>query len=322
MFTLGSLRVAQGGKTQGFLPIINPEGVSLELPVVLVHGTAPGPVLWITAGIHGAEYPPIEAAIRLARDVDPHRLCGMLIVSPVVDPTAFFARSMYVCPVDHKNLNRVFPGNAAGSLSERIASTLMQAIAPHVSHVIDLHGGDMVESLCPLVSVKQTRSAEVNAQATELARYFGLDTFVTIPDDPAVETGDGTLTNTMAQRGVPTLLAEAGGNGLLDEASVLLLYHGVLNVMKYLRMLPEQPQPATIKETFHGIARLSATHQGIFYPQIHAGDHVSRGRTRMPPGSHGPNQGLTHALRGAVKVFLQFFRLPSPGYAGGVHGGV
>lgn len=272
MFTIGNLSAAPGGKTYGLLPVVGQAADALALPLVLLNGTTPGPVLWVTAGIHGAEYPPIEAALRLAREVRPQDLCGALIICPVVDPTAFFARSMYVCPVDHKNLTRVFPGHAAGSLSEQIAYTLMHQIAPHVSHAIDLHGGDMVESLCPLVSVKHTHHTAINAQATEMARYFGIETFVELPDDPTAEwTGDGTLTKTMTQRGVPTLLAEAGGNGVVDEASVRLLSHGVLKVMHHLRMVPGEPHAPLSMEVFRGIARLYTAHQGIFYPYIQAG---------------------------------------------------
>lgn len=279
MFTIGNLIVAPADKTYGVLPVADHTGDVFDLPLVVLNGTAPGPVLWVTAGIHGAEYPPIEAALRLARETHPEDLCGVLIVCPVVDPTAFFARSMYVCPVDRKNLNRVFPGNVAGSLSERIAATLMHEIAPHVSHLIDLHGGDMVESLWPLVSVKQTPHPAINAQAAAMARSFGIETFVELPDDPTAEwTGDGTLTKTMALRGVPALLAEAGGNGLLDEASVRLLHQGVLNVMRSLRMVPGEPAPAPRIEVFRGITRLYATHQGIFYREVQAGDPIHNGQ--------------------------------------------
>lgn len=99
-----------------------------------------------------------------------------------------------------------------------------------------------------------------------------------IPDDLTAETGDGTLTKTMAQRGVPALLAEAGGNGIVDEASVRLLSRGVLNVMQYLRMLPDEPQATPSTEAFRGIARLYTAHQGIFYPHIQAGDRVRTGQ--------------------------------------------
>jgi predicted deacylase len=234
-------------------------------------------VLWVTAGIHGGEYPSIEAALRLRRAVNPVELTGVLIVNPIVDPTGFLARSMYVCTVDGKNVNRCFPGRADGSLSERIADALMTSIAPKVSHLVDLHGGDLVETLLPLVSIKQAGDPAVDAQARAMAHSFGIDVFVTVPPKPAGEKWDGTLTKTMTLRGVPALLAEAGSNGVLDEASVQLLYGGVRNVMRSLGMLPGAPAAARVEEEFLGIARVHSAHQGNFYSRIRVGDTVAKG---------------------------------------------
>lgn len=279
MLTVGDIRADQSTKTHGVLTVSGCEGVAMDVPVILINGTEPGPVLWVTAGIHGAEYPSIEAAIQLATELSPHDLHGAVVILPIVNTAAFFARSMYVCPVDNKNINRVFPGNPDGSLSEVVASTLMQTIAPQVSHVIDLHGGDMIEALTPLVSIKQVQNDLVNAKARELALHFGLETLVEVPHEGEEWTSDGTLTKTMAQRGVPTLLAEAGGCGLMDADSVALLSNGVRNVMTYLHMLPGPLPPSRVTERYYGIVRLFAAHQGLLYPNVQAGDRVTPGQS-------------------------------------------
>ena len=101
----------------------------------LINGTGEGPTLVVTAGVHAAEYASIAAALELGRSLDPARLSGRVIVVPVVDMPAFTARSIYVCPLDGKNPNRVFPGNAHGTASEQIARLAVQQ-RHHAGHVL------------------------------------------------------------------------------------------------------------------------------------------------------------------------------------------
>ncbi|PZR75016.1 MAG: hypothetical protein DLM73_06470, partial [Chthoniobacterales bacterium] len=84
-------------------------------PVITVTGAEPGPVLLINAGVHGGEYPPIEAVIRLGRELDPAKIKGTIILMPVLNLPAFWKRSMFVCPIDDVNPNRVFPGDPNGT---------------------------------------------------------------------------------------------------------------------------------------------------------------------------------------------------------------
>ncbi|CAN5803263.1 hypothetical protein BH20VER1_BH20VER1_28940 [soil metagenome] len=94
-------------------------------PVVSITGAAPGPVLFVGSGVHGGEYPPIEAVIRLSRAIDPAELSGTVILMPVLNLPAFWSRSMFVCPVDGVNPNRVFPGDVNGSYSEQMTHALI-----------------------------------------------------------------------------------------------------------------------------------------------------------------------------------------------------
>src|SRR5690349_377471 len=81
-------------------------------PVVTVAGAKPGPVLFVSAGVHGGEYPAIESVIRLGKLVDPKCITGTVVLMPVLNLPAFRARTAFVCPVDGVNPNRVFPGEA------------------------------------------------------------------------------------------------------------------------------------------------------------------------------------------------------------------
>ena len=127
-------------------------GVDINVPVVLINGAEPGPTFCVTAAVHGAEYPCVEAAKRLALNLDPASLRGQVIVVPIVNPVAFRARSIYVTPLDGKNLNRQFPGKEQGTFSEALAYWLFNQVIRRGDYYIDLHGGDMIEALIPFGS--------------------------------------------------------------------------------------------------------------------------------------------------------------------------
>ncbi len=126
-------------------------------PVTTVTGASPGPVILVTAGVHGGEYPAIEAAIRLTTSLDPAALRGTVVIMPVVNLPAFWSRSMFVCPIDGLNPNRMFPGHPDGSYSEQLVYALTTELIAHADAYIDLHGGDIVEDLVTLLHLSTRR---------------------------------------------------------------------------------------------------------------------------------------------------------------------
>src|SRR5881227_2728719 len=84
-------------------------------PVISITGAKDGPVLFVNAGVHGGEYPAIEAVIRLGKTLDPKKISGTVILMPCLNLPAFRTRTPFVCPVDNINPNRVIPGDASGS---------------------------------------------------------------------------------------------------------------------------------------------------------------------------------------------------------------
>src|SRR2546430_10968966 len=139
------------GKTQRHL--IKLPGAALAKdeprPVISITGAKPGPVLFVNAGVHGGEYPAIEAVIRLSRTLDPQTITGTVILMPVLNLPAFKNRTMFVCPVDNVNPNRVFPGDPKGSYSEQMTHALINEFVVHADAYVDLHGGDITEALVP-----------------------------------------------------------------------------------------------------------------------------------------------------------------------------
>jgi hypothetical protein len=151
-FSLGSVTAAPGTLASGTLRVAPRGGDGgTEIPFSILHGRTPGPVLALIAGTHGMEYVPIVALQRLRTTIDPGRLAGTILMVHVANLPSFLGRTIYYSPADGKNLNRVFPGKADGTLSERIADTITREVIARATHVVDIHCGDGNESLRPYV---------------------------------------------------------------------------------------------------------------------------------------------------------------------------
>src|SRR5215213_10019634 len=86
----------------------------LCLPALVVKGTTPGPILLVTAGLHGDEFEGMVAIPRFVRSLDPRTLAGTVVGLPICNPLAFESQSRQSPPaVDGKNLAREFPGQNA-----------------------------------------------------------------------------------------------------------------------------------------------------------------------------------------------------------------
>ena len=113
--TVGTVTAAPGTTASGTLEIAARAGdQGTTLPVTVINGAKPGPVLALTAGVHGQEYTPVLAVQRLRTSIDPKTLAGAVIMVHVANMPSFLARTIYYSPADGKNLNRVFPGAPMG----------------------------------------------------------------------------------------------------------------------------------------------------------------------------------------------------------------
>src|SRR5450755_55058 len=145
-----------------------------KIPITVIKGSKPGPVLALTAGIHGYEYLPILALQRLKVK----KLAGTLIIVHVANMPSFLGRTVYFSPLDGKNLNRVFPGRKDGTESERIADAITTNVIDKCDYLLDLHCGDGNESLRPYVYQTVTGDAGFDARIAELVANFGFDHIV------------------------------------------------------------------------------------------------------------------------------------------------
>lgn len=277
-FTVGPVTAPPGTVASGVLEIApEPGDEGTSIPFTIVHGSKRGPVLALIAGTHGMEYPPILALQRAASALSPRDLSGTVVLVHVANMPSFLGRTIYYSPVDRKNLNRVFPGKADGTISERIAFTLTREIVDRATHVVDIHCGDGNEWLRPYTYWVTTGAPDVARVGREMALAFGMDHIVIDMERPADPTMSVYLSNTAILKGKPALTVESGGLGRTDEASIGRIEQGVAGVMKYLGMTTEGPPPVEHPVWIGRGEVLRSSHSGVLYPQVEPGSTVAAG---------------------------------------------
>ena len=240
-------------------------GAPLRLPVHTIAGAAPGPVVGLVAGIHGDEIPPVEVVRRVVAQVRPAELRGTLRVLPVANPLALEGLTRHT-PQDMLNLNRVFPGDPAGWLTEQLAHAIAERYLPGLDALLDLHAGGVF----PTVDYVYILNDEA------LSRAFGAPVLYR-----AADSYPGSLGTLAVERGIPTVVAELGGGLAADEAYVRRGVDGVLGALRHLGCLPGEPQAAGEPLVVERLAILRPRHGGLLVPEVgidDLGSVVPRGR--------------------------------------------
>jgi len=274
---LGPLRAEAGQAVSGYLEVPALDDAGARIPVSLVRGSQDGPILALIAGTHGYEYPGITALQRLRQTIDPQRLRGTLLLVHIANPPSFYGRTIYTSPADGKNLNRVFPGRADGTLSERIAHAITTEAIARADFLVDLHAGDGNEALRPYIYMPVTGDARLDTATRGMALAFGLDHIVI--DATRIAPPDATrfVDMTALARGIPAITTETGQLGLNDAHHVALAEHGIRNLMRHLGMLEgkAEPNPGVVWLKDYQVITSPVT--GVFRATVRDGYAVAEG---------------------------------------------
>ncbi len=252
------------------------ELAGLEIPVVELTGAPDGPLLTVLAGVHGCEYASMAAVRRWANGLQEREFRGRVRAVPVLNLPAFRARAPFVVPEDGKNLNRSFPGDPAGTLAERLAYDAFTQLISGSDAVVDAHCGDLVEALQPF-SLYDAGPAE--DQARDLARAYGLRYLIRQQPGPDRAVA-GSTSAAAAHAGIPAIIAEAGGCGLVEEDAVRLHVDGLDRVLSALGMTAGAgPAPSAQPVHLGRFLWLNCTGAGWWDPAVRPGDAVAAGQT-------------------------------------------
>lgn len=267
------LRAPQSRNTSGW-------GV-VEIPIY-VFKNGSGPTLLLTGGVHGDEYEGQIALSRLVQTLKPEDLSGRLIVIPAVNMPAAL-NGTRLSPIDGRDLNRCFPGNAAGGFSEMLAHFIDSHIVPLADASVDLHTAGHSAECVPSTNMHYLADAALRERTLAAAAAFGAPTNVVFW---GVDEG-ATLTSSVERRKILSIGTEIGGWGRVSVEGVRIGERGVRNMLKHMGMLsgrPETVQRDGALRTRHMMVRDALNYSfapagGIFEPRHVAGEAVSAGQS-------------------------------------------
>jgi predicted deacylase len=269
--------VPNGQKHTRVLTSESREGPEVRVPVATVEGAGDGPILLVVAGVHGSEYTGIEATRTLFRALDPASLRGTLVTVPVFGLPAFYGLAAHTSPVDGIDPGSAFPGDEAGSYTQRAARLVWDELVQGADAVIDVHGGDLEEHLVEYVQITECGDDAIDDAGEALAKALGFPLYVRAPRR---ENRDGgtSLFLAAAESGKPGVLAEAGSHGELDLPLAETYHQALRGALVQLGMidgeLPGTREPQTLRR-FEGIR---APVEGFWSPSVAKGETLRRGQ--------------------------------------------
>jgi len=267
---IGGVSIAPGRRKQIELPIAKLfDYTELTIPVEVVRGKEDGPVLFVSAAIHGDEINGSEAIKRLlGRRKLLSKLKGTLLAVPIINVFGFNQNSRYL--PDRRDLNRSFPGSSTGSLAGQVANVFMEEIVSKATHGIDLHTAAIHRTNLP-----QIRAYLDDRETQRLARAFGVPVVINS------NIRDGSLRQSAAEMGIPMLLFEGGEALRYEEKVINSAIRGILSTMASIGMIEGEKvsRKQQNKEVF--IARSShwvrSPHSGSLRVRKQLGKMVKKG---------------------------------------------
>lgn len=278
-FTVGTATASPGATATGVIVVPPGADSGLAIPVAVINGVRPGPVVAFVAGSHGTEYSSIVALQRLIPRIDPAKLAGTVIIVPLLNIPSFEGMTPHLNPVDRKSMNGNYPGDLSGTQTQRALAVVTSQIVTPAAVVVDLHGGDLDENLRPYSYWFRGGRAAQDSASLALVMAFGLDHIIVTDVNPDAPNAGRTLSGQSLVRGKTVLVAEAGRSGMVDQADLTALVEGSLNVLGALRMLDRTWRPVRNPVWLDGAgSRIAADSLGFFFASIDRDVRVTKGQ--------------------------------------------
>lgn len=281
----------------------------IAIPVEVIRGKEKGPVLFVSAAVHGDEINGIEVIKRLLalKKRINKKMKGTLIAVPVVNVIGFNRNSRYL--PDRRDLNRCFPGSEKGSLGGQIATAFMKEIVEKSTHGIDLHTGAIHRTNFPHI-----RACLDEKETNRLAHSFNVPVMINS------NIRDGSLRQAAAEKGIPMLLFEGGEALRYEENVIQSALKGILSVMESIGMLQEKEikKRSLTKEIF--VARSShwirAPHSGSLRIRKKLGARVKKGELLgQLSDPYGADKVDVYAIRSGIIIGMTMIPLVNNGDA-------
>ncbi|MGF6572527.1 hypothetical protein/N-alpha-acetyl-L-2,4-diaminobutyrate deacetylase [Paraburkholderia fungorum] len=286
---------------------------NLRIPVFYFRG-GEGPRTLLIGGSHGDEYESQVALSKLAHGLDPNVVLGSIIIIPSLNLPAALARAR-LSPLDGGNLNREFPGDARGTVTQRLAHFVTHELVPRVDNVVDLHSGGRTLQFLPCTFIHEQSDAARTDAFLAAAQSFGAPLTVILREDHA----DVMLDDVVERAGKLMLASELGGSALVTPDTVQLASDGLLRLLKHLGHLsgdhsqPMVAAPSRVVSVPGPEYYLHADDTALFEPMRELGETVQEGAVigfyhyidrldRAPVPLHAPHSGLLLCTNGEALV--------------------
>jgi predicted deacylase len=263
---LGNLELQPGQTGQGTIVI-----AEMEMPIRVARGSEDGPTVWVNAAIHGDELEGTAGLWRVFDEIAQTPLKGTLIGALITNVSAFNALRR-TSPIDELDVNRVFPGDPDRSFTWQFAFEYKKTVESTASHYIDLHGGGNTHNVV-FYTIYRDGDGDAFRVSREMAQAAG-SPIVWSSRDKWLDNGLFTL---LTNRGIPSLIVEAGGEGRIRPHNVAAHSGSVLNVMKHLGMIPGSIPLAEIEVGVRSADFFFSHRGGVWISDLTIGDQVHRG---------------------------------------------
>ena len=270
---IGTTRGVPGQAVRGWLKVAEAaDGTPVSLPLVIVTGMRPGPVVWLEAGAHGDEYGGPRAMQELVRSLDPQAMSGTVVAVMIANPFAFRALQRVNPNLDDlMDFGDAFPGKERFA-TERIGAAVTAEVKRVAQYFVDFHtGGDRFRQQ-PFVFYSVTGTVPAD-RYDELARGFGVPTLWR--DTQKVFSSDATTIFSAA--GIPSFLLEVGGGQPLEAKDVKYQADAARSFLRAVGVLAGEPARPAGYTLLTGYRIVTNARGGFFEAAVNPGDRVRAG---------------------------------------------